>query len=149
LPNGHREFLRRSCILERLSGPLCDHVLDRRGSIQVLTELAHMNVLITPLDRTDTEYRLHPLLAAAFRHDLVPTAPELACTLHARAADWYEQRHDRERAIDHAIESRDTQRAAALIWGDTAPLLAYGHRARLRGRLDRFAREQVASSGPL
>jgi LuxR family maltose regulon positive regulatory protein len=45
------DLLTRSSVLERLSGPLCDDVLERSGSAALLDRLEAGNHLIIPLDR--------------------------------------------------------------------------------------------------
>ena len=63
-------MLLRSAPLDRLSGELCDAVLQRRGSGLLLRELAHGNVPLTPLDRAERGFRLHPLVADALLAEL-------------------------------------------------------------------------------
>ena len=46
-----RVFLTRTAVLERMSGPLCEAVLDLPGSGAALAELARSNLLLVPLDR--------------------------------------------------------------------------------------------------
>ena len=65
------EFLLRASVLDRLTGDLCDAVLERHGSAEELRELSRSNMLLTPLDRRDEWFRFHPLfremLAAELR----------------------------------------------------------------------------------
>ena len=56
-----RAFLTRTAVLERMSGPLCEAVLDLPGSGAVLAELARSNLLLVPLDRRGQWYRYHHL----------------------------------------------------------------------------------------
>src|SRR6266545_1761434 len=44
-------FLTRTSVLEHMSGPLCDAVLDRTGSADLLESLERSNLLLIPLDR--------------------------------------------------------------------------------------------------
>src|SRR5262249_59717661 len=46
-----REFLTQTAVLERMSGPLCQAVLDQPESAAILAELARSNLLLVPLDR--------------------------------------------------------------------------------------------------
>jgi LuxR family maltose regulon positive regulatory protein len=142
-------FLVRTSVLARLSGDVCDHVLERRNSARLLRELSRMNVLLLPLDRTDTEYRYHPLLAQALRSELGRFEPELATKLHARASQWYEQAGNRDLAIDHAIDAGDIERAGHLLWSEAPSLLGYGHCHKLISQLRRFSREQLEACAPL
>ena len=54
-------FLTRTAVLDRLSGPLCDAVLETSGSAAVLASLERSNLLVVPLDRQRDWYRYHPL----------------------------------------------------------------------------------------
>ena len=54
-------FLTRSAVLERMSGPLCDAVLDRSRSGQMLASLERSNLLLVALDRHRGWYRYRNL----------------------------------------------------------------------------------------
>ena len=58
-----REFLLRTSILRRLSGPLCDAVVGREGSNKLLRELARSNLFLVPLDERGEWYRNHQLFS--------------------------------------------------------------------------------------
>ena len=59
-----RGFLLRTSVLERLSGPLCDAVLETQGSAALLRELEASNLFVVPLDDRRQWYRYHQLFAA-------------------------------------------------------------------------------------
>ena len=61
------QFLTRTAVLERLSGPLCDAVLGTTGSAAVLASLERSNLLVIPLDRQRDWYRYHPLFRELLR----------------------------------------------------------------------------------
>jgi LuxR family transcriptional regulator, maltose regulon positive regulatory protein len=149
LPRQVIEFLVRSSIIERLSGPLCDHVLERRDSGRVLDRLSRMNLLLVPLDRTGTEFRYHRLLAQTLRHELAQREPSVEAALHLRASTWHESHGEPELAIEHAIEADELSRAGRLLWEESRTLLAYGRRATLMRHLTRFSAEQIGSCAPL
>jgi len=56
-----RVFLTRTAVLERMSGPLCEAVLEMPGSGAALAGLARSNLLLVPLDRRRRRYRYHHL----------------------------------------------------------------------------------------
>src|SRR6185503_1038579 len=56
-------FLTRASVLDRLSGPACDAILERAGSARMLVGLERSNVLLFAVG--GESYRLHPLLANA------------------------------------------------------------------------------------
>ena len=57
LPPEQMAFLTRTAVLERMSGPLCDAVLETTGSSEVLGWLEKSNLLVVPLDRHRRWYR--------------------------------------------------------------------------------------------
>src|SRR4029450_5280505 len=61
------QFLTRTAVLERLSGPLCDAVLGTTGSAAVLASLERSNLLVVPLDRQREWYRYHQLFRELLR----------------------------------------------------------------------------------
>jgi LuxR family maltose regulon positive regulatory protein len=109
-----RRFLLHTSILERLSGPLCDAVLDTKGSGAVLDELERANLFLVPLEGRDA-YRYHPLFATMLRNKLEIEEPEATPLLHARASAWLEEHDEVEAAVEHAIAGRDTPRASDLV----------------------------------
>ena len=149
LPGHLIEFLARSSVLPRLSGPLCDYVLGRSDSARVLRRLAQTNLPIVPLDRTGTEYRYNALLAEALRSELRLREPELEPELHSRAADWYATHGQPGAAIEHALEANDLARAGTLLWSAAPEMLGYGQTALLARRLAHFSREQLSGFAPL
>ena len=118
------DFLLRTSVLDRLCGPLCDAVLDARGSTERLRLLERSNLLVAPLDDDRLWFRYHPLLRDMLRHRLLEDHPGLAPVLHARAARWYEEQEDPRRALEHSLAARDHGEAARLLrdrWLRIAP----------------------------
>jgi LuxR family maltose regulon positive regulatory protein len=137
-------FLARTSVLDRLSGPVCDYVLERGGSGRLLKSLSRMNLMLVPLDRTDSEYRYHRLFGQTLRAELHRSEPEVDAILHRRASVWYGDQGDVERSIAHAVAAGDVARAGDLLWSHTADILGYGHGTPLRRYLAQFSSEQVA-----
>jgi len=110
-----RGFLLETCILDRLSGPLCDAVTGRRSGKAMLEALDRVNLFVVPLDDRRHWYRYHHLFADVLRAHLVDWEPDRVPSLHLRASDWYERNGERDRAIRHAIAACDLLRAAGLV----------------------------------
>ena len=143
------EFLTRTSVLDTLAGPICDAVLERSGSAQVLRELARSNTLLVPLDRSDHAYRYHALFAEMLRSELRHQEPESEGPLHRRASAWYAEHHDVVQAIEHGIAAGDVARAGELIWANLSDYLNRGKLATVRSWLGRFGDEQIATSPAL
>jgi LuxR family maltose regulon positive regulatory protein len=110
-----RDFLTRTAVLERLSGPLCEAVLDLPGSRATLADLAKSNLLLVPLDRQEEWYRYHHLFRDMLLAELERREPELVPVLRRRAAGWF-LRHDQpEAALEYFIAAGDVDEAARLV----------------------------------
>ena len=96
-PESLVQFLSRTSVLDELSGPLCDAVLESSGSQAMLEELERSNLFVVPLDRTGDQFRYHHLFGDLLRAELRHREPDLQPVLHARASRWYEdaRRHRR------------------------------------------------------
>src|SRR5215218_8749083 len=111
-PDAIRTFLLHTSILERLSGPLCDAVLETQGSARLLQELEHSNLFLVPLDDRRQWYRYHHLFAQLLRLELGASEPAQLPLLHQRAAAWHRQAGNLDEAIGHASAAGDFTQAA-------------------------------------
>jgi LuxR family maltose regulon positive regulatory protein len=143
LPAERLAFLTAAAILDPLTGPVCDAVLERHDSGGVLFDLGRSPVPIRPTDRCEEHFRLHPLVADMLRTELHRGDPEHERALHGRAMRYYEESGDLDAALDHAIAGAHYDRAAELLWNVAPGALFDGRSAELRARLDRIGETQV------
>jgi LuxR family maltose regulon positive regulatory protein len=143
------EFLLRTSVLDRLSGPLCDAVLGMERTGARLRRLARANVLLVALDRTDDWYRYHAMLAQTLRAELRHREPELERELHRRASEWHAEHGDVESAIHHAAAAEDAELAGDLLWANVLRYVAEGRTSPVRRWLGRFTHEQTARTPQL
>ena len=106
------QFLTRTAVLDRLSGPLCDAVLGTTGSAEMLEALERSNLLVVPLDRQRDWYRYHPLFRELLRGELERHEPELVGELTLRAARWCQRHGLVEDAIGYAMDGGDADLVA-------------------------------------
>ena len=106
------QFLTRTAVLDRLSGPLCDAVLGTTGSAAVLASLERSNLLVVPLDRQREWYRYHQLFRELLRGELERSEPELVRELTRRAAHWCAHHGLPEAAVDYAMDAGDADLVA-------------------------------------
>ncbi|HYN47447.1 MAG TPA: hypothetical protein VER83_01195, partial [Candidatus Nanopelagicales bacterium] len=157
LPDELREFLVGTCVLRRLTGSLCDRLLERHGSRALLEELERLSVFTVALDDEGT-YRYHEVLRSHLEGMLVETVGESAARARARrggellegdgaiaeavaafsrAEDWA--------AVDRLLDRHGERLAAGQgAWMDTLPpallvqdpwlILATARRQRADGR---------------
>ncbi len=105
----------RSSILDRLSGPVCDALLERQHSAPMLEALSRSNLFLIPLDGEGGWYRFHPLFAQLLRVELERREPGTVPALHRRAYAWHRDQGMTGAAVSHAIAGRAHAEAAELI----------------------------------
>jgi LuxR family maltose regulon positive regulatory protein len=137
-------FMRQTSILDRLSGPICDAVVQRDDSAQVLRELALANVMLTAIDRAEEHFRCHRLFADMLRADLRRSAPAELSSAHRRASEWHEGEGDVERAIDHAIAAGDGDLTGRLVWSVAGRYAFGGRAASLEAWLAQFSPDEIS-----
>jgi LuxR family maltose regulon positive regulatory protein len=119
-------FLLHTCLLERLSGSLCDAVLEQEDSQARLEALTHANLFVVALDDEYSWYRYHQLFAEALIRTLEQREPQIVPHLHRRASTWYEQHNWLMEAVQHALAIPDPALAARLIERIMIPMAHQG-----------------------
>ena len=144
-----RSFLIRTSVLERLTGPLCDALLDASGSAATLAELERANLFLVPLDTKREWYRYHHLFGGLLRHELARTEPDLVPELEGRASAWFNDNGLSSEAIRHAIAAGDVRQASELIAHHWYSYLQRGRIETVAGWLDALGDETVAGDAGL
>jgi LuxR family transcriptional regulator, maltose regulon positive regulatory protein len=144
-----RGFLLRTSVLERLSGPLCDAVLETEGSAALLSELERANLFLVPLDDRRQWYRHHHLFAQLLRLELGRRDPALVPVLHRRAAAWHRQAGNVDEGIHHASVAGEFAEAGALIAQHWLTHWLGGRRATVARWLDRLPEEAITAAPPV
>jgi len=126
-PEDVREFLLKTSVLERLSGPLCDAVTGGGNGRDMLLRLERANLFVVPLDDSRQWYRYEHLFGELLRHRL-ETEYGVGAVEEAqrRASRWNDGNGFHEAAINHALAARDWPMAIDLI-SAANPVAAYGH----------------------
>ncbi len=135
-PEPVRRFLMRTCLLERLSGPLCDAVTGEPGGGAMLETLVRTNLFVVPLDARREWYRYHHLFADVLQAHFAAELGDERPNLHARASDWFAAHDAPDEAIAHALAARDVERAAALVERAIPGMSARRQHATLRAWLE-------------
>ena len=110
-----RLFLTRTAVLERMSGPLCETVLDLPGAGAILADVSRSNLLVVPLDRREEWYRYHHLFRDMLLAELARLEPGQASVLRRRAASWCLRNGLVEEALEYSIAAEDVSTAADLV----------------------------------
>lgn len=121
-PAAVQRFLLETSILDRLSGPLCDALLQNvspaaaQPSAFILHTLESAHLFITPLDNERRWYRYHTLFGEFLRARLAQVmSPATIAALHGRAAAWYVAHHETDEALQHYLAAQDFETAADLL----------------------------------
>jgi LuxR family maltose regulon positive regulatory protein len=138
LPPDRLAFLRRTSVLETMTGPLCDAVLERRESALELASIEKSNLFLVPLDRNRGSYRYHRLLRDLLRRELEERDPELVPVLNQRAADWFEAHGDAESTLEYSHAAGNMDSAARILGSIAMGVCCSGRVAAVESWLERF-----------
>jgi LuxR family maltose regulon positive regulatory protein len=145
---GALRFLRRTSVLDRMCGSLCDAVLDDEGSARELEKIERSNLFLVPLDHQREWHRYHHLFRDLLQRELAEREPQLVPILHRRAADWYELHGDPESALEHSLAAGDLDRVAAIVTEIALPTYYGGRIASVERWLSHFEHEGLLERYP-
>ncbi|HTY56959.1 MAG TPA: LuxR C-terminal-related transcriptional regulator [Candidatus Binataceae bacterium] len=109
------QFLLETCVLKRLTGPLCDALTGRDDGFQMLDRLERSNLFLRALDQNRRWFRYHALFAGFLQARLERLHFRRASELHHAAARWLAKNGFGLDAVDHAFAAGDHELAAALL----------------------------------
>jgi LuxR family transcriptional regulator, maltose regulon positive regulatory protein len=142
------EFLTRTAVLEWMSGPLCDAVLEQAGSGPMLESLSRSNGFVIALEDGAERSRCHPLLRAVLVRELRRREPAAEAILNRRAADWCESNGEPESAIEYAFAGDDFEHAARLATACALDVYERGELATVQGWIDRLDEAGMLEQDP-
>jgi LuxR family transcriptional regulator, maltose regulon positive regulatory protein len=172
-PKMLREFLLKTSILKRLTGPLCEALIDAEKSMEgknqpsplspesaahedkhatgqeTLEALDQANLFIVPLDNERRWYRYQHLFADLLLHRLHQEFPDEILLLHRKASDWYLEQELMDDAVEHALLAKEYQRAAELIEKHAESFWKRGEQVKLGRWLSALPESIVLSSKQL
>lgn len=129
-PEEIRLFLLRSAILDTLSGPLCEAVVNPEAQpgygMVMLNRLEHANLFISALDEKHEWFRYHNLFTDFLRHIQAEINPAEIPVLQKRAALWFEQNAGLNEAFQYGLASGDMEWTANLIERNTQKMIKTG-----------------------
>ena len=112
---GLQRFLRRTAVLDQMSAPLCDALLDESGSQRWLGDIESAGLFLMPLDRRREWFRYHALFREFLLGELGRVEPDVVTKLHLRAADWYEGNGSPALALEHLLKTTERDRCVQLV----------------------------------
>ena len=129
------EFLLQTSILEQMSAPLCNAVLNRNDSQLILETLEKNNMFVIPLDTERNWYRYHHLFAELLKQRLHLREKATIIELHCKASVWFKNNSMPLFAIEHAIVTENFEKSIQFLgeiveamWknGQHAAIIKYG-----------------------
>ena len=129
------DFLLQTSILEQMSAPLCNAVLNRNDSLLILETLEKNNMFVIPLDEERTWYRYHHLFAKLLNQRLQQKDKTIINDLHNKAGEWFHNNSMPLFAIEHSIMSGNFEKSikylgdiVETLWknGQHAAIMKYG-----------------------
>lgn len=131
-------FLLRISVLERFSGQLCDAVLQRHGSRDLLAQLEAENLFLICLDDNREWYRFHHLFGQMLeRQAMERLPPEVLRELRLRACDWLIDQGLAEEALTQALAASHRERCLEVLERFAGPALQQGDATTVMGWFDR------------
>ena len=130
-----KEFLLQTSILEQMSAPLCNAILNRNDSQLLLEVLEKNNMFVIPLDENRIWYRYHHLFAELLKQRLQLRGKATITELHNIASEWFNSNLMPLFAVEHAILTENYERSTLLLgeivetmWknGQHAAIMKYG-----------------------
>ena len=105
LEKDQRDFMIKSAAFDRLSPDLCDIILERRNSRQILESLCRNHLLTFKIEDEKAPYRYHHLLQEFLRHQLEETVSvDEIRQIHMDAAQAMEESGDLPGAMHHYLK---------------------------------------------
>jgi LuxR family maltose regulon positive regulatory protein len=144
-----QDFLLKTSILGRLSGPLCAAVTRQENSPNLLEALEKANLFIISLDQSRIWYRYHHLFADLLLHRLRAAQPDRIQELHMRASRWFEAKGLPDEAIQHALAAHAWEEAARLVGQVTGELLNRGELVTLINWFQQLPEALLLTNPPL
>ena len=112
-----REFLLRTSVVERVSGPLANAMTGRSDSSRVLESLVAANALVVEIGDAGGWFRYHPLLRELLENRLAVEHPDWHDEVQLETARWFAANGQYILAIRHASAGRAWTFVAQLVAG--------------------------------
>lgn len=147
LPTETQEFLLKTSVLDRMSAPLCEVVLEGNSSLErcqlMLEQLEKANLFTIPLDHNRQWYRYHHLFAELLQRQLQLQSPEEVINIHHRAGEWYDANGYVTQAIHHAQACEDQERVLDLIEAHGLAMLSGAKVRMVRGWFENLPMDMI------
>ena len=146
LPAAEAQFLKYTSVLDRMSGGLCDAVLETTRSADTLEALERRNGFVVPLDRRGEWYRYHHLFGELLRTELERSEPDIVPELNRRAMAWCIANDLPEAAVVYGHAAGETDTVAGLVDALALPLYYDGRMETVEEWLGWFSDDELGGT---
>ena len=109
------DFVLATATLDEFDPERCRALTGRHDAADELEALEAANLFLVRVGIRGATYRFHHLFRDVLRGWLSARDPDRVKALNAAASGWYEQHGDIARAVRHAVDGADADRAFALV----------------------------------
>ncbi len=122
-----QEFLLKTSMLDRMTVPLCNAMLESRDAQDVLDFLERAGLFVRRNDSDQQSFTYHAIFSRFLRDHLRAAYPDSIEGLHRRAAQWHREEGHFEEALHHFSYAGDHADAADVfeMWAER--LVPDGH----------------------
>jgi len=145
-PERLRQFLLESSILPEMEPAVCDAVLGRSDSAELLQQAEARRLFINAVGEEFRAYQYHPLFREFLAERLGAQNSVRMKALQARAAEWYAANDMAEAAVTFYVLAGQLAQAAELAEANADAMFTSGRHATLRRWADQLA--PVARTAP-
>ncbi|WP_293852349.1 LuxR C-terminal-related transcriptional regulator [Steroidobacter sp.] len=110
-----REFLRRTCVVDRFSRDLAAALCPDQNVDEIIAALERKDLLVNHWDGGERWLRYHRLLSDTALAELRSDAPDNETSLHRAAAEWFFDAGLHAEAVRHALATGDEDLLAGLF----------------------------------
>ncbi len=107
-----KDFLIRTSWLQRMSAPLCDAILGRSDSYDILSTLERAGLFVRRHTSEEGWYTYHAIFSQFLQHHARSVGPDSVKDIHRRSAEWYRANGFLEDAIHHYCQAGEYAQAA-------------------------------------
>jgi LuxR family maltose regulon positive regulatory protein len=144
-----RRLLSRTCVLERVNGPLADLLTGESGAARILQELEQAGAFVVAMDARRSWFRYHRLFADLLQSELRDTEPAELAVLHGTAAGWFAEHGFGVEAVRHAQAAQDWERAGRLLTDYWLDVTLAGQAATVHELVTAFPADAVTGNAEL
>jgi|GEM_PF-1195805 ATP-dependent transcriptional regulator len=109
-----REFLLKTCVLDELTADLCNAVVGKNNSQQILKEIYQMNLFIEKLDYNGEKFRYYNLFKDFLTSIFKGISKEQVYEANNMAGNWYESNGLTNKAINQYINAENFDQVVSL-----------------------------------